>query len=349
MARSSVRTNGHQHPPTDSADGTERCPWCGSRINRVAFAAVQKRIAEQERARVAQETARIEAHAKAQIERAQKEAARIAEQQIRAARASLESTIAEQLDAQRESLDRTAAKAVADEKNRAYQEKLKLEAKVRELARQLEGRRSTDLGEEGEVDLLDALRREFPTDIIERVGKGQKGADIIHSVVHNTVVVGKVVYDVKNVSRFLSRYVDKLRSDQHDADFAVLAINSLPGDVRHFAVVDSILVAQPARVPALVSLLRRHIIAMHVVNLGNQNRTEKTAALLRFVASPAGRDMLGRIPTLTSEVEDIRAEEARSQQQAAKKIIQKMIEIRASVAEYAETIDGIIGIGRHTV
>jgi len=74
------------------------------------------------------------------------------------------------------------------------------------IVRRLQPKTANELGEEGEVDVYEALRREFPHDIVTRVAKGVPGADIIHRIVHNDTIIGTILVDSKNTSRFLSRY-----------------------------------------------------------------------------------------------------------------------------------------------
>jgi hypothetical protein len=248
---------------------TEHCPWCHQPITRSEYNRIRGEIEAQETDRIAKveqtlkdrfarERERAETAKKAEIEKARTDAAKAAEEQIKALKASQEAVIDQRLETQREAFEKSKAEAINAEKVKLFAEKLKLEEKLLEMQRALQKRTAADLGEEGEVDLFDALRREFPGDNITRVAKGVQGADIIHRVVHNGSVVGTILIDSKNTSRFMKRYVTKLRADQlrAQADFAILSTTVFPQRARQLAVKDNVILADPARVVAVVHLLR---------------------------------------------------------------------------------------------
>ena len=75
---------------------------------------------------------------------------------------------------------------------------LKLQSELQDMQRKLEGKSANELGEGSEIDLFEQLRDAFQGDRIQRVPKGVNGADVIHEVVHNGRVCGKIIYDAKN-------------------------------------------------------------------------------------------------------------------------------------------------------
>ena len=101
----------------------------------------------------------------------------------------------ERLDEQRAALDSAKDEAVNAEKAKAFDEKLKFETQLKDLARQLEKKTADELGEGAEVKLLDDLKEQFEGDIFTHIGKGNPGADIIQEVVHNGKVCGKIVFE----------------------------------------------------------------------------------------------------------------------------------------------------------
>ena len=86
--------------------------------------------------------------------------------------------------------------------------------KLADMQRKLEGKSAHELGEGSEVDLFEQLRHAFEGDRIRRVGKGVNGADVIHEVVHNGKVCGKIIYDAKNRNAWQNEFVNKLRADK---------------------------------------------------------------------------------------------------------------------------------------
>jgi hypothetical protein len=210
---------------------------------------------------------------------------------VKLIKANQDTNIKRQLQAQRETLEKAKAEAVAAERTKAYAERQRLDTQLQDLKRRLQRKTGNELGEEGEADVFEALRREFPHDTITRVAKVVPGPDIIHRVVHNGTAIGTVVVDSKNTSRFLPRFATKLRADQlrEQADQAIISTTAFPPGARQLTLVHNVIVAAPAWVPVVMQLLRGQIVQMHLLRVGNEVRQETAEALRQFIvwlASP---------------------------------------------------------------
>jgi hypothetical protein len=249
------------------------------------------------------------------------------------------------LQAQRETLEKARAEAVAAERTKAYADRMRLDTQLQDLQRQLQRKTANELGEEGEVDVFEALRREFRHDTITRVAKGVPGADITHRVVYNDTVIGTILVDSKNTSRFLSRYVTKLRADQHreQADYAIISTTAFPPGARQLALIDNVIVADPAWVALVMHLLRRLIFQMHVLRVGNEARQEKAEVLLQYIVSPASIALLERIVSLTDDLTDLDARETKSHQKLWRERANLIAAIREAKNQFSDAIEGIIG------
>ncbi len=163
-----------------------------------------------------------------------------------------------------------------------FEEKQKLTTMVQDLQRRLEKQTADQLGEGAEIDLFDALNEEFPHDRIERIGKGTPGADIKHIVMHNGKEAGVIIYDSKNRNAWRNDYIEKLARDQKAAraDHAILATLKFPANAHQLYVQDGVIVANPARIVALVHVLRHHIIHVHALRLGGADRAKKNRKAL---------------------------------------------------------------------
>ncbi len=104
--------------------------------------------------------------------------------------------------------------AVNAERAKAFEDTQKLQNKVTDLQRALDNKTAEELGEGAEINLYEALKKEFPDDRIERIAKGAAGADINHVVLHNGRECGTIIYDSKNHKAFRSDHVTKLAEDQ---------------------------------------------------------------------------------------------------------------------------------------
>jgi hypothetical protein len=240
------------------------------------------------------------------------------------------------------------AEAVNTEKQRSYHERLQLTEQLEVIQRKLEKQTAGELGEEAEVDLFEALRREFSGDQIVRVPKGRNGADILHDVIHQGVVVGWLVLDSKNHGRWSSRFVSKLASDLvvHRGDHAIPSLSSSAfsaGAPRQLHVIDRVIIAHPARLVVLAMLLRRQIIAAHVLRLGNTERNEKRDKLYDFIVSDRCSQLLDRIGSLSDDVLELDAKEESTHRTVWRKRTDLVKAIQSANNEFLSEIETLIG------
>lgn len=197
-----------------------------------------------------------------EAELAARKAVSDAEDALRQAGLLAERTLAEERAKVREQAVRER-----DEENR-----LKLAEKDKQLADLNEQvaalKRSTEqgsqqlAGEVQEVDLLDMLSDAFPGDRFERTGKGQRGADVRHTVMGPGGIAGIILWEAKRTKLWSDGWLPKLRADQRDAkaDVAVLASETLPDAVLHFECVDGVWVTAFRFVVPLAEALRQRLI-----------------------------------------------------------------------------------------
>jgi hypothetical protein len=211
--------------------------------------------------------------------------------------ANHETLVGQRVNEAREAMDKAKTEAVNAVKAQHFGEKQKLTGKLEELTRRLEKKSADERGEGAEVNLFEALKEEFPRDRIQRVGKGTQGADIIHDVMHNNKVCGRIVYDCKDRSAWRNDYVTKLREDQiaAKAEHAILSSRVFPAGARQLCEQEGVLIANPARVIDLVQMLRRHVVQLSTLRLGNEKRAQKTAALYEFMRSERCAQLFERI------------------------------------------------------
>jgi len=280
------------------------------------------------------------------------EARRAAEAQTAAARSDIESlkanhetVIAAALMEQREVLEADKASAISAERSSAFEEKQRLSEKVEALQRALDKKTAEELGEGAEINLFETLKAEFEEDRVERVKKGQPGADILHTVIHNGQVCGTIIYDSKNHAAWRNDFVAKLRADQMaaGAEHAILTAMKFPQGARQLHLQDGVLVANPARVVAVVEMLRRHMVQSYSLRMSGQQRAEKTAALYDFMTSDQCAGMFERLDTHAQSLLDIQDAERAAHDRVWK---QQGLAIRASQkvqGELRNKIDSIIG------
>jgi hypothetical protein len=214
----------------------------------------------------------------------------------------------------REALEKDKTAAVQAEQSKAFEELHTLRQKVSDLQRHIERQSAQELGEGADIDLFEKLKATFDSDRIKRVPKGTPGADIIHEVVHNDKVCGKIVYDSKNRNVWKAIYATKLREDQiaAHADHAILSTNRFPAGEKQLHLLEGVIVACPARVLALAELLRGHILQNHELRLSNKARAGKTEALYGFITSARCTQLLESVETLINKVLELDVDEQKA-------------------------------------
>lgn len=297
-------------------------------VSEVARAALSEQLAKKDQAIAA---------AQAESAAIQEKLATLTEQQ--------QAKLKEELDAQREILEKAKDDAVNAANANAFEQRQKLQSQVDDLKRTLDRKTADELGEGAEIDLYEALKADFPGDRIERIGKGKAGADIHHVVLHNGRKCGTIIYDSKNHKRFLYEHVTKLAQDQlaAHAEHAILSTHKFPQGTRQLHLQDGVLLANPARVVAVVTLIRQHLLQTHTLRVSNTEREQKTAALYAFITSERCAQLLGRVDALTDELLELQVKERKWHDAAWKTEGQAIRSIQKAKADLVHEISGIIG------
>jgi hypothetical protein len=249
------------------------------------------------------------------------------------------------LKAQREILEKANEEAINAEKARAFEENQKLSTKVTDLQRALENKTAEELGEGAEINLLEALKKEFPDDNISRIPKGAPGADICHVVILRGKECGTIIYDSKNHNQFRNEHVAKLRADQlaARADHAILSTHKFPQGTRQLHIQDGVLLANPARVIFIATIVRQHLLQLHTLRLSDIERASKTAALYEFITSEQCSLLLLRIDERADGLLEQQTKEIRWHQNNWRKQGEAICAIQKARADLEHQIHLIIG------
>ena len=157
--------------------------------------------------------AEADKQAAAQVEKVKK----IANDHVRKQKADFEARVKKEKEEER--IKNEAEKA---EIKKAYQIDMdRMRKKAEEAARAASQAPVERKGEVREELLEEYLEKEFPTDKFEAVKKGQKGGDIIHSVIIKGESVGNILYESKDVLNFDEKWVQKLLNDMSKVDATV--------------------------------------------------------------------------------------------------------------------------------
>jgi hypothetical protein len=186
-----------------------------------------------------------------------------------------------------------------------------------EYKRRLERMSSDERGEIGEAEIVAALQRAFPGDIVERLGKTRGSADVRHEVRDRGRVCGVIIYEVKNTATWASAAVAQARRSLtlHRASQAVLVSNVLPAGQKYLAFQRDVAILHPAVVASVVHVLRQVIVLRSSANGSHADRTRKADELLLFVR---GEDFRRSMKTVADAVTDLHNIQTRERQTHAK-------------------------------
>jgi hypothetical protein len=172
-----------------------------------------------------------------------------------------------------------------------------------------------------------------------------KGGDIRHSIVGNSGdICGIIIYEAKNTTRFMTKYLTKLRADQlrEGADHAVLSTQAFPAGTLQLAVRDGVVIVHPARAVAVATLLRRQVVLVNGLRLGREGREQKAQAVYGFLISSRARELWDEIEKVA---EDFRALD-NSEKTAHEKVWGRRADLisamQSSTDELASSVDRII-------
>ena len=351
------------------------CPLCEQPIAQDLARRIELRQQEQQRASLAQARAEAEAKVEQQIAAALAEANKAAEtamlsrladfqeklveaeqaqlgaqQELAALKAAQDTAVERRVEERAATLKEERDAAVLAERTRSFEETQALRQKLEDLTRKLEGKSAHELGEGSEIDLFEQLRDAFQGDHIQRVPKGVSGADVIHEVVHNGRVCGKIIYDAKNRDSWQNGFATKLKADKlaQAADHAVLSSNKFPKDKSQIHAQDGVIVANPARVLVIAEILREQIVRMHELRASKEAREEKTVALYTFVTSDHFKQLLEQVEAQAGKILELDSKEQEAHRRIwdqRGKLIRTIQKARADLTFEVDRIIGTAGNG----
>jgi hypothetical protein len=226
------------------------------------------------------------------------------------------------------------------------QQLIAMAKQIDDLKRRAEQGSQQNQGEVLEVELEALLRSKFPADIIEPVGKGEFGGDIIQRV--NAALgdaAGIILWEFKRTKNWSDGWLAKLRDDQRaaKADVALIVSQALPRDVDTFNLVDGVWVAHTrCAIPVAVSL-RQTLIAVAGSRAAQQGQQTKMEQIYQYLTGPRFRQRIdAAIEKFGDMREDLERERKFMTKQWAKREGQIISVIETTAGMYGD-MQGIAG------
>ena len=261
-----------------------------------------------------------------------------------ALRATQDAEIQKQVGLAREAFASDNEQVVKEIQAEHFRSQQRLQGKVNDLQRQLQRKSSDDLGEGAEVNLLEALKAEFPSDKIRRVPRGEPGADIVHVIMNGETECGKIMYNSKNRNQWRNDWVEKLRRDQlaEGADHGVLTAHKFPHGEAHLCIRDEIIVVNPARAVEVVRILREALIQLTSLRLSSHEREQKIGLVYNYITSDRFRQRMGRVAKLADDLEQIDVDERNAHEKTWDKRGSKIKQLEKANAEVTLELNRIL-------
>lgn len=171
------------------------------------------------------------------------------------------------------------------EKVRHATEAARLQGQLQDLTRRLEARSGERIGNEAEMDLYTELRREYPQDQIDRIGRGVKGADIIHHVMDGTREAGLIIYESKDTLEWSHGWIGKAKEyrKQYETPHVMVVSRVFPGKQKGFCIEKGIPVVEKAMAIALAAVIREAVIEIAELKVSDSVRDERSQELFDYI------------------------------------------------------------------
>jgi hypothetical protein len=169
---------------------------------------------------------------------------------------------------------------------------------IEELKRKADQGSQQIQGEALELELEGLLRSKFPLDVVEPVGKGEFGGDIVQHV--NGAVgpsAGIILWEFKRTKNWSDGWLSKLREDQRTAkaDTALIISQTLPKDVETFDLIDGVWVAHPRCAIPVAVALRHALIEVAGSRNAQLGQQTKMGLVYQYLTGPRFRQRLESI------------------------------------------------------
>jgi hypothetical protein len=231
-------------------------------------------------------------------------------------------------------------------KDKEYQKRIEDQNKlIDEMKRKAEQGSMQMQGEVLELALEELLISAFKEDIIEEVGKGVRGADIIQTVVNQMrQVCGKIIFESKRTKTFSETWIEKLKDDQRDAGaaIAVLVTEVMPKDMDKFGRKDGVWVCTYHEVKALTFVLREILIREFSALATQENKGTKMELLYNYLVS---EEFKHRIESIVEGFSILKSDIEKEKRVFAKRWKEREKQIEKVMSNTIDMYGSIKGIG----
>lgn len=210
--------------------------------------------------------------------------------QIEEQKAEMEIEMQKKLLESQKAIEETVKRKAEEENQLKLKEKdvlvEQLNRQVADMQKRIEQGSTQLQGEVQELALEELLRSIFPFDLVGEVGKGVKGADVIHTV-RNAIgkECGTIIYESKRTKNFSIDWINKLKTDLRGqkADIAVIVTEAMPKDMDRFGQKEGIWICTFSEFKGVAAVLRDSLIRIYDIKCSQENKGDKMQMLYDFL------------------------------------------------------------------
>lgn len=268
------------------------------------------------------------------------------DEKSRALELTIEQRVQEGLVAVRDQASRDAEQRVTLKVIEKEQQIASMQRQIEELRRKAEQGSQQLQGEALEIELENALRARFPTDVIEPVPKGQHGGDVVQRVAgHGGVIAGTILWEFKRTKNWSEGWLAKLRDDQRaaGAELAVLVSQALPKGIASFEEVDGVWIVAPALAAALGMALRAQLLETAAARRVHDGLETKTKLVYNYLTGPHFKQRVGAIVEAFKTMEEDLAAEKRALTKLWARRTKQLERVMVATAGMYGDLQGIAG------
>lgn len=256
-----------------------------------------------------------------------------------------------QIDAEREKIREQTAKEILEKEHFRMAEK---EKKILDLQKALEeaqqkitqGSQQTQ-GEVQELDLEKELQEAFPTDEVEEVKKGERGADIKQTVrTAKGSLCGVILWESKRTKVWKDEFIDKLKEDirSANANIPIIVTTVMPKESSNeIFCKDGVWICTYPFVIVLAELIRQRLIEVAREKFIIKHQGTKAEDLYSYIMGHEFRNQVEAIVETYVSMKEELGRERRSFETIWKNREEQIEKMIKSTARIVGTISGKVG------
>ena len=201
-------------------------------------------------------------------------------------------------------------------------------------------------GEVQELALEELLTASFPGDLIEPIGKGVRGGDVLQGVLDRSGLnCGSILWESKRTRNWSNGWLAKARDDQRSAraGCVVIVSEALPDGVHTFALMDGVWICTWSCAAGLAAALRVGLIEVGKSKLAAQGQHQKMELVYNYLAGKEFQQRVAGVAEAFISMQGDLESEKRSMQRIWSKREKQLQRALTNTAGLYGDLQGIIG------